>query len=43
MDPGGSIVQGPVVDGRQITKVKDCVSLTTHPRRMITLRLSWLP
>ena len=43
MDTGGTIEQGPVVAGRQTTKIQDSVSMAAHPRRMMTLRLSTLP
>jgi chitodextrinase len=43
MDSDGTIVQDPVVAGRQITRVQDSVSMTAHSRRMMTLRLSGLP
>jgi hypothetical protein len=40
IDPGGSVVPGPVLGGRQITKVQDSVSMTAQSRRMMTLRLA---
>lgn len=40
IDAGGSIVPGPVLGGRQITKVQDSVSMTAQSRRMMTLRLA---
>jgi hypothetical protein len=43
IDSDGTIVEGPVVAGRQITRVQDSVSMTSSPRRMMTLRLSGLP
>ena len=42
-DLGGSVVEGPVIGGRQLVRAHDSVNITGNPRRMMRLHVTELP